>query len=87
MWIIAWAVGILALISLSRADSSLFSSNIGWAIVALLMIDYSARSGLKSDVEKNGPLHNSTTTKTWIVIGIVSELLILILSVYTFIKS
>ncbi len=83
MSIISNLIGIAALIFLSMADSAL-PSQLGWTIVALLMVDFSASSALRKDVRENGINHSTPVTKSWIVIGLFAELLITALSLYVF---
>lgn len=85
MWIVAYALGVVALILLSAGGSPV-SSSIGWTIVTLIVIDYSARSGLRKDVEVNGAYNNTPVTKFWIFTGMVAEIMIVALSIYVYIK-
>ncbi len=85
MWIVAYVLGVVALILLS-AEGSPVSSSIGWTIVTLIVIDYSARSGLRKDVEVNGAYNNTPVTKFWIFTGTVAEIMIVALSIYVYIK-
>jgi hypothetical protein len=82
MGFIAKTIGIIAFILLYIKGEPA-PSILGW-LGLVILVDFICTSALKKDVKKYGWNHNTLITKSWVVIGSAAEILIIVISIYTF---